>query len=251
MGTTRQTGQERRARRWRTMLACGAFGLSVTIGTGCSQTPTTAQQSYDPLHGVRTPPGTVVPPTNPPPVTAAVGPLPPATINPVGVPALPTASTSANTATLAGSNGQGPLGQPFPINDPNAHAPFLPGQTTTTANAQPAPGAVLPNPNPKVEPVPDAQPSAPPVVAPIASWQSPQSAPPVVQTASAAATPDYVKLLHDHGVQNQKIDQVPEGVHLTCYVSRGPANGVRILEVTAKDFATAAQAMLRELDQQH
>jgi hypothetical protein len=251
MGTTRQTGQERRARRWRAMLGCGAFGLSVTIATGCSTTaPTTAQQSYDPLHGVRTPPGTLVPPTNPPSATASAAQPPAVATSPGGVPALPASLSATNTSALAGANSQSPLGQPFPINDPNARPPLLAGQTTTTANSQPAPGVPAPNPNPKVEPVPDAVPSAPPAVTPIANWQSPQSNQPAVQTAGAIPTPDYAKQLRDRGVFNQKIDQVPDGVQLTCYVSRGPTGGVRILTVTAKDDASAAQAMLRELDQQ-
>jgi hypothetical protein len=222
------------------------------MATGCSTTPTTAQQSYDPLHGVRTPPGTPVPPTNPPPETASAAQPPPAATNPGGVPALPTSFPAANTSTLAGANYQSPLGQPFPINDANAHAPFLPGQTTTTANAQPAPpgaGMPNPNPNPKVEPVPDAVPSAPSVVTPISNWQSPQNTQPAVQTAGAIPAPDYAKQLQDRGVLNQKIDPAPEGVLLTCYVPNG-AGGVRILQVPAKDYATAAQAMLRELDQQ-
>jgi hypothetical protein len=231
------------------MAACGALGLTVTIATGCSQTPTTAQQSYDPLHGVRTPPGTLVPPTTPP-ATASVAQPPPLATSPGGVPALPTSSSSTNTATMAGSNWQGPLGQPFPINDPNAHAPFLPGQTTTTTNSQPAPGMPAPNPNPKVQAVPDAVPSAPPAVTPIGNWQAPQNTQPVVQTAGAVPTPDYAKQLQDRGVFNQKRDPAPEGVQLTCYVSRGPTGGVRILSVTAKDYATAAQAILRDLDQQ-
>lgn len=245
MGTTGQTRQHRRAPRWQLLPAWGSLALTLTITTGCSPTSTTAQQSYDPLHGVRTPPGAVAPPNNPATGTASA--VPPPAPNLGSVPALPTSSSAANTATLAGTSGPNPLGQPFPINDPNGRAPFLPAQATTSNAAPvPAPGAMTPNPNPKVEQVPDAVPNAPPAITPLGTWQPPQTAQPVVQT-NAAVAPDYAKQLQDRGVTNQKLDPAPGGVLLTCYVSNG-ASGVRILTVPAKDYAAAAQAMLRELD---
>ena len=216
----------------------------MAITTGCQAPPTTTlQQNIDPLLGVKVPPGPVGPPSNAP-TTASLWQAPPAL---GGAPANAVSPTSANTATMAGASSQSPLGQPTPINDPNARPPFLPGQTQTV-NAPLAPGAALPNPNPKVEPVPDTAPSAPPAVAPIANWQPTPGSQPVVQTASVAA-PDYAKLLQDRGVRDQKVDQVPEGVRLTCYLPPDASGRPNIRYVTAKDYVTAVQAMLHDLDQ--
>ena len=245
MATTRQAGQKR----WRARLAFGSFALSMTIAAGCAQTPTTAQQSADPLHGVRTPPGTVVPPNNPPPATTAIPPqLPPQAQNTGGVPVLPTSWASPNTATLAGATAQSSLGRPLAIDDKGSSPPpFFPASNSQQAPVQP--GYVAPNPNPKVEPIPDSQPAAKSAnVTPVSSWQAPQSTQPMVQTANAAPMADLAKQLKDRGVVNQSQDQTPEGLHLTCYVSRGASGGVRILEVTAADYNTAAQAILREID---
>jgi hypothetical protein len=172
---------------------------------------------------------------------------PPQAFNANGVPAIPTSSGSSNTAQLAG-NWQSPLGRPQSLDGTGSGPPFLPGQLTSNPQPSPTPGVPAPNPTPRVEQVPDLQPttSTPPTVTPIGSWQSPQSNPTAVQTANL--TPDYAKQLQDRGVLSQKQESTPAGLHLTCYLSRGPGGGMRILEVTAADYATAAQAMLRELD---
>ena len=66
---------------------------------------------------------------------------------------------------------------------------------------------------------------------------------------AAAADDQAVKTLQSRGVLQQKVDTVPEGVRLTCYIPRGPEGGLRALEVTAADYISAAQTMLQQLEQ--
>jgi hypothetical protein len=188
----------------------------------------------DPLHGVMVPPG-LPPPSGAPKADAGtVTPVPQAS-NTGGAPALPPSFASSNPATLAGTTGQSPLGRPLAIDDNHGGPPFLPVNRTAQA-----PGALGANPTPKVERVPDATPTT----------GSVQTNQPDVQPVSAnQPTGDDAlsKQLEDRGVINQKQEPVPEGVRLTCYVSRGPGLGLRIVEITAADYAAAAQAILQQL----
>jgi hypothetical protein len=118
--------------------------------------------------------------------------------------------------------------------------PLLPGRSTL--GNQP-PTLPAPNPNPKVEQVPDATPGKP--LIPTASWQSNSPSPPPVEPTRAEI---LLKQLQDRGVVNQKQDLVPEGIHLTCYITRGEGAGLRILEATAADYPSAAQAILQQLE---
>ena len=249
MAKRREAGQTRGSRRWISLLAWGALGLAVT---SCSSSPVASTQTYDPLTGIMTPPGT---PPNSGPKADASTPLP-AQVNNPGVAAMPASLSSSNPATLAGTSWQGPLGRPTPIDNNNSSGPpFLPGQSTLGNRTPQGPTFLPPNPNPKVEAIPDVKSAIPPVT-PSASWQLPGNPTiPVsdgsgvkvaVQTQPANAD-GLAKQLQDRGVINQKQDAVPEGIHLTCYVSRG-SSGLRILEVTAADYATAAQAILQQLD---
>ena len=139
----------------------------------------------------------------------------------------------------------GPLGRPQPDDPYRTPAQF----TSTPRDPAPTTGYPAPNPNPKVEPIPDANPT-PAKLGPT-GWQTPHGAYTAVQpvsTSNAAPTTDALKKqLEDRGVINQKIDQLPQGIHLTCYLP-GPTGGLRQLEVTAADYATAVQAILQQLD---
>jgi len=205
----------------------------------------------DPLYGVMVPPGAPQPTNTPKADGASVPQRPQAWNNPGGVPAIPASLSSTNPATLAGTSGQGPLGRPTPIADNNSSGPsFLPGQSTLGSKTQQVPEMLGPNPNPRVEQVPDIKPASQPVT-PASSWQTPQPDQPAVQSAAAvlpASAEILSKRLQERGVLDQKQEAVPEGVRLTCYLPRGPDGKLPILEVTAADYATAAQAILQKLD---
>jgi hypothetical protein len=212
------------------IVAAISLATILTVVTGCTQTPTMAQQHSDPLHGILTPPG------QPQPVNA---PRPQNVSQPAGgVSALPTSYSATNNAALA-SSWQGPLGRPLAIDDEGR--PYVPGQMGTDPR-QSTPGFPPPNANPKVEPVPDSNPP-PQTLAPKSDWKTPQVIAPAAQIDATLS-----KQLQARGVLQEKKDTVPEGVRLTCYVSRGPTGGLRALEATAADYATAAQAMLQQLD---
>jgi hypothetical protein len=211
----------------------------------------------DPLYGVMVPPGMPQPTNTPKADGASVPQRPQAWNNPGGVPAIPASLSSTNPATLAGMSGQGSLGRPTPIADHNSSGPpLVPGQATLSRTRQ-VPDMLGPNPNPKVEQVPDIKPANEPVT-PAGSWQTAPSFPssslgtrPAVQSAAAVLPTSaeiLSKRLQERGVLDQKQEAVPEGVRLTCYLSRGPAGGLRVLEVAAADYATAAQAILQQLD---
>jgi hypothetical protein len=236
MVKTREAGQTR----WAALLAWGSFGLGLTLSAGCSHAPMASAPPADPILGVMVPPGLPQPVNTPKVEGAQVSPTPQA-FNQGGVPATP----ASNPATLAGNSWQGsPLGRPLAIDDRGP--PFFPGQLTSGNKTQQVPGNLAPNPTPKVERVPDITPPNQPVT-PTSAWQTPQ---PVVQTAAAQPFSEdaLAKQLRDRGVINQKRDTVPEGLRLTCYVSRGPDGGLLILEVTAADYASAVQAILQKLD---
>ncbi len=210
-----------------------SIGLTWMLLTGCSQAPTTAKQNIDPLHGHLTPPGQ---PQFPKPANTSAS--QPAT----GVSALPTSYSATNNATLAGTSWQGPLGRPLAIDDEGRT--YAPGQM----GPKPAPtsGFPAPNPNPRVEPVPDAF-AAPQNLAPISDWKAPQINKPA-ESVPALTEEGLFKQLQSRGVLQQKRDAVAEGVRLTCYVPRGPTGGLRALEATAADYPTAAQAILQQLE---
>ena len=125
MATKQQTGQMR----WCKLLAGGALGLSLTIATGCSTTPTTGQQSYDPLHGVRTPPGTPVTPGPPPPATtAATQPQPQAAAERRAGCALPTNCRPSTNTRNAGRPRAGRARSAGPLAIDAPPPGFLPNQ---------------------------------------------------------------------------------------------------------------------------
>jgi hypothetical protein len=204
----------------------------LSLLTGCSTTPTTAQQHHDPLHGIMTPPGQVPKPNGAPHQASPGYASPPAD----GISAMPTSLSATNNVSMAGASWKGPLGRPLAIDDNGR--PYVPGQN----GRPPMPGVPAPNPHPKVEPVPDV---GMPAAAPTGNWKPPQI------PAAAASPPTEETLfrqLQSRGVLQQKQDAVPDGVRLTCYVPRGDGGGLRALEVTAASYSAAAQSMLQQLD---
>lgn len=233
MATLREPGQTT----WLALLATGLMSLA----GGCSSTPH-AQAPPLPPDPLLVPPKAPQLPGTPPSQAQA--------FQPNGVPALPASLTATNPATLAGASGwQGPTARPLQIDDGKSSGPpFLPGQLTSgskTPQVPGMPGYLPPNPNPKVEEVPDVGKPFTPPVTPTGSWQT-QAAPTPPTIPAAPTDADLAKRLRERGVVDQKQDATPDGVRLTCYISRG--DGYRILEVTAPDYAAAAQAILKQLD---
>jgi hypothetical protein len=230
MANRRHSGQTW-ARRSATILTLLCI---VTLAAGCSQNATVAQQNHDPLHGIMTPPGVPQPGSN---AKGTQTPLSaPQAQQASGVPVMPTSLTSSNTATLAGKTGQGAWSRHLAIDDE--------GRPVT-----PKPGFAAPNANPKVELVPDLDPNLKP--ASTGTWQAPTI--PATGGAPAgglsnATDETLFKQLQQRGILQQKQDPAPGGIRLTCYASRGPEGGLRIYEVTAADYASAAQAILQQLD---
>ncbi|MBM3995403.1 MAG: hypothetical protein FJ303_14805 [Planctomycetes bacterium] len=243
MANPRQAGQTGSAKRWIALALCGLLGLM----NGCSSTQHAAAPGPDPILGVLEPPGMPKPTSVP---KTAAGPRAPQSYQQAGVPGLPTSLTSTNTATLATMSSQGLLGQPLRIDDSNSSGPSF---FNRPAGAPGVPGYIPPNPNPKVEPVPDSK----PIIAlaePVTTWRTPPTAaadertPVLPASAALPASAELLsKQLQDLGVVEQEQVLVPEGIRLTCYVQRGPNAGLRILEATAVDYASAADAILKQL----
>ncbi len=228
MTTTKQSGQKRVAAGALAVLALALIGLS-----GCSGTPVVGgQHQHDPLVGNRTPP-TIPQPTDAPKTAGTTTSLP-RTGNQQFAP-IGSDLTSTNNATLASASGS-TLGRPLALDDQGrAMAPNGPAPTQN-----PYPPY---NPKPRVEKIPDAEPAQAKYTP--SSWQSDRPA--ATNAIPATPTEALTRQLQERGVINQKIDQLSEGIHLTCYVSRG-AGGLRVLEVTAVDYTTAVQAILHQLD---
>jgi hypothetical protein len=226
---------EWRRKRGRWIIALTALTLSAPILTGCSSTPTTAQHHVDPLLGHCTPPGQPPLPNSVPKAVITSIPAPPQT---GGIPPLPNQSLASNPAALAGQSGfQVSLAKPLAIDDQGR--PQAPGQLT--ARSQPL-GYVPPNPHPTVVAVPDVN-----LTTPTGSWQIPPSnVPPALPTIAPANA--LRQQLQARGVLNEKVDPVPEGIRLSCYLPRSDGQGLRLLEAEAADYATAAQAILRQLE---
>ena len=208
------------------------LALGVALVNGCSTTPTASTHQPDPLHGNFTPPSIPLPNSAPktPGQPTSLPPYNQQSIAPIGSPL-----SSTNNATLAAGSS---LGLPRAIDD---QGKVVPGNQAPVVPAY--------NPSPKVERVPDIVPT-PNGLAP-STWQGPAAAKepqPVKVNASPAVNEQLTRALQERGMTDQKIDQVAGGVHLTCYFSRGPGGGLRMLEVTAVDYATAATAILRQFE---
>ncbi len=237
----RQNGQTRQSRPWLFVVAWGAAGVATLFSSGCSHQTTNVSQPHDPLHGILAPPG-LPQPTNSPNGAPASTPAATQTYNSGNPYASP---ASSNPATLAGTSWTGPAGRTLAINDTGP--PFLPGQLTSGSKSQERP--LGPNANPKVVQVPDVSPTS--TAQPQVLGPQHQRVPPDLQAASATRQPTEEILsrqLQNRGIVNQKQEVLPDGLRLTCYLSRGPGAGLRILEVTAADYTAAAQAIMQQLD---
>ena len=243
MVNIRQVGQTRTIRRF----VWGSFALVIALLSGCTHSPALTNQAPkgDPLFPL--PPAPAFP--NQP---GGVTPTQPTAFNTGGVPAIPALHSPTNNATLASLSGQAPISNTLAINASTGWT-RTPGQLTNDQKPTPTPvtpGFIPPNPSPKVEPVPDVG-SPGQSITPTVSWQSSGSSPsPPPPPASPPTTDETLaKRLQERGVINQKQDQTPDGLRLTCYASRGPT-GLRIYEVTAADYASAALAILQQLESQ-
>lgn len=256
MARLHQVGQRRTVGRLVSLATWGSFGLGGFLLTGCSHTPpvTNAAPPPDPLFGVVPPPplpnGT--PGATPTPNAQKPTPSQPQAYQPGMVPPIPTSLASTNNASLAATSGLTPFGRLAMDDSAAPSRPVAPGQLTSDTRPQPfptTPSYIPPNANPKVQQVPDVTSSGQPIT-PTGSWEAPPSPPSAVLTVNGAqSNADMLsRRLQERGVVSQKQDPVPEGIRLTCYVSRGPAGGFRIYEVTAADYPTAAQAILQQIE---
>jgi len=234
-----QAGQTLTARRWFTASFALALGLAPVLVTGCSTTPTASAQPHDPLHGVLTPP-TIPQPTYAPKTPGTSTSFPGG--NKQSSAPLGSDLSSTNNATLAGLSG-GPLGRPLAIDDQGRPQPGIWTPTSGTQQTPVNPAFPAYNPKPRVEKIPDIQPTQSKFTP--STWETPQ---PTTTSITPATTEALTRQLQERGVINQKVDRVANGVELTCYVSRGPSGGLRVLEATASDYARAAEAILRQLD---
>lgn len=256
------------APRSRTLVVWTALGLGVgVIASGCSPMQT-AGPSYEPLYGVFPPGGAPNPPGKlAPPASAATPKKADETTGAAtGVPALPTALSSTNNATLA-SHSSLP-GHPPTLAIPATRAGTAAPADNSRSNAAPPESAFPPpNPNPKVVPVPRDTGAALPTttggVQAAGSWQpgtlpalgsTPAVSTPAVNvpTASDVLTPEtFGAQLARRGYRLVQQKQAPlaGGVHLVCLAA--PAanpDAPTVFETTGPDYATAAQAILREAE---
>ncbi len=250
----RRVGIARRTCRFFAKYAVGATALACALFTGCSSHQASTQAGHDPLKGIMAPP-TAVPVPNQQQAMNNGAALPPGNYQ-GGIPAIPTTFGPTNNASLAAMTVHGPLGRPLAIDDDGKPRPTAdwtrPGTTIQTPTMPNFPG---PASSPRVERVPASD--ATPLFAPAIGWQSPGTPTPATQTANAAppalATPSVNPLeaqLKERGVLKHSVEQTADGVLLTCFLSRGPAGGIRILEANAADYTSAAQVILERLSQE-
>lgn len=258
-----------RATRTRSLLAWAALGLGGSVIAGGCSPMQTAGPSYEPLYGVFPPGGAPAPPGKFVPPASAGQKKPeesPRASAAAGVPALPTTTSSTNNATLASHSAL--PGSPPALAIPAARTGAAAPTDNSRSNA--APSELVfppPNPNPKVVPVPRDTGAALPAptggVQAAGSWQpgtlpalgatSPINTPAVnVPTAPTALTPDtFGAQLAQRGYRliQQKQAPLAGGIHLVCLAApTAQPEASTVFETTGPDFATAAQAILREAE---
>ncbi|MSU77503.1 MAG: hypothetical protein EXS16_05325 [Gemmataceae bacterium] len=245
MSKDRQNRRKMMARQTCRSLVIGSIALTFAVFTGCSTSHNSSTQAgHDPLKGILAPPAAMPIPNQQQAMTGTLVSPPQG-----GVPAIPTAFSGTNNAGLAAMSTQGPLGRPLAIDDDGKSRPTADwarqGQALQTPTMPGYPGAST---TPRVERLRDN--SATPPFTPIIGWQSQGSPLSTAQTANTSPTNLPLDTqLKERGVHKQSVAQVPEGILLTCYLSRGPAGGIRILEATASDYLSAAQVILERLNQ--
>lgn len=246
MARTREKGQTDNRRGQRSLAkvlrSCSLMLCPLYLAlTGCNAITTSAPapRAGDPLLGDYLPPGQSAPP--PPPTKAKS----------VGVPPIPTGLSGTTPAALASIPGSRGLA----INENQANASWA-------APGGQAPSAQLRRPEPVVQAVPrDTGFSSPPpppnlAVPPPSPGSPPSSVPgPTVNAApwagaGQAVSPENLQAqLQARGVLWQKQDQIAEGVRFSAMVPN-PSNPqiTRVYEATGPDYATAVQAVLRQIE---
>jgi hypothetical protein len=220
-----------------------------TLITGCAGNTNKLAQG-DPLYGETQPRGKGVPAVPPPQPANNRGQVPP----------VPTATSSPSNAAMASTGLPGGRSLAIAQNQPNT--PATPGVPTAAVN--------LKRPEPIVVPIPRDTPLPGPGVVPsnvlmTGSWmpQHPVSPPsqgnlvsqprpsPVVQALGQASDDTLQAQLRSRGVSWHKKEAVPEGVKFSCIVP-SPTNpeSTRVFEATARDYPSAVQAVLQQIDQQ-
>jgi hypothetical protein len=209
-------GTRNRAKPGKSRTRSRALGLLCLCAlAGCS---TSGQRAGDPLVGEIHPnyaaPYANTPPNNPqPPTKTASDPLIPGPTAP---------QVSANTVSQTSLQG----GRPLAIEQTAAY----PGSSTGFA------------------PTFGGQPTVVTLQNDVASTSS--YSPPAPSNAPPQQTTDILLAqLRSRGVQWQKQDIVPEGIRFTCIVpNRNNPESMQIYEATARDYATAVQAVLVKID---
>lgn len=213
MPRARQTGKRRKIGngRWRPGgLLLGAVGVFSCLA-GCSSLTSTAGGG-DPLLGEQ--------PRNQAPPRTSAAPVKTGAL----VPPIPSPHLSSSPAALAAGTLVG--GRPLAIDDQQPTPP--------TAGTQ------LRRPEPIVQPLPRSP--APPGLLTAGSW---------VPAAQTAANDPWQAQLRARGVLWQRQEQVLEGVKFIALVPhRQQPNVTHTYEATARDYPSAVQAVLQQIDAQ-
>lgn len=199
---------------------CVLVGASLLLQTGCSTTKPHAKG--DPLVGEIHPPGGA--PNSP------VPPNPASHSKSAAVPPIPSTQGPVTNASLASLDG----GRSLAIGSNTPVSGGQPASYVTPANMPP----VSPSPGgPKVMPLP--RDTSPPAVATTGSVSANQQTNDLLQAQLKA-----------RGVIFQKQDSVPDGVKFVCIVPVPGSNDNQFFEATARDYPTAVQAVIFQIDQQ-
>ncbi len=224
--------KQQRARRHPLWCAWLVVGLSAA---GCSHTSTLAKPK-DPL---------LEAPVAPVPSDAGK-PITPSSNVPhssAGVPPPPTTLAATNNASLAAGNLSLPGARPLAI-------PEQPAPLASTLKSSPIPAPADPavqNAPPQVFPVPAD--TGGPSVKNNGAW-APTSPAVVPASATSVTTENFARLLAERGyvLQHLKQSSEPQGVHVICLASPNGSPEQSQFEVTAPDFDSAGQAILREAE---
>jgi len=229
--------------------------------SGCQSTNESKAATHDPLMGEKVPEQ---------PFGVAGPPPPPQNRAGMGGPSPPQATASkSNAAMLIADplNGAKPLNIPessqtqqnqgpggWQVKDP---LPTNPTGGSGVILRTPEPVPITPVPPPVIGPngPPGSAAAAPPVpVVPVPAVPVPVASAPAVPVVSPVSYTDpdpYQKALNDRGVIWQDQKQVANGVQFTCRVaSKQDPNFIRVYEATARDYPSAVQAVLAQIDQQ-
>jgi hypothetical protein len=258
MSKTSKPDKLARASRYKSLCAWAVIGLGcLPFITGCTTThPQT--HSGDPLFGEYYPKGPNGQPMPPPP--------PPNKTTSLGVPPYPSANSASSTASLA-ANTNLPGGRNLAI-DQTSGTNWTLTNTNNTANPAVASWPVVqPVPRDTSVPGPVASNGPPPPPAKVAPITIGNTSNPIIATGSwsngtqapasrnpppmGVVTPEGLEAtLKGKGAIGLKQETVPEGVRVSCYVPQrtNPAN-LQYLETVARDYQSALQAILQQVDQ--